>query len=85
MIHKLLNWLIGSTWEERQEAERLTKWRAARRSHWMSKISKAYWLKNTGFEEPSMVMIFSLMIHKKQKRMTNRLRSFVQFDEGKPI
>lgn len=67
MIHKLLNWLIGSTWEERQEAERLAKWRAARRSHWMSKISKAYWLKNTGSEKPTLPALFSFMMYKKTK------------------
>lgn len=76
MIHKILNWLIGSTWEERKEKERKVAWREARRKHWYSKITKEYWLENTGFEEPPAILMFSLMMHKQQARYTKRMEPY---------
>lgn len=77
MIHKILNWLIGSTWEERKEKERLAKWREERRKHWYSKITKEYWLENTGFEDPPYFIMFSLFTHKKMLRMNKRMEKYM--------
>lgn len=73
MIHKILNWFIGSTWEERKEKERKTAWLAARRKHWMSKVTKQYWLEQTGYEEPPDILMSALSNHKQQTRFYKRL------------
>lgn len=76
MIHKILNWLIGSTWEERKEKERKTAWREARRKHWYSKITKQYWLEQTGYEEPPDFLMFALYSHKRQARFNKRMEKY---------
>lgn len=76
MIHKILNWLIGSTWEDRQEKKRKAAWREARRKHWMSKVTKEYWLKETGYEDPPYFIRFSLYSFKAQARMNKRMQPY---------